>query len=398
MCKESPAMTCKINIFKPFLLLFSLFFTFSAAAYEPQEKDHNALMPDTAKQEAPKEKKFNAGELIIGHITDAHDWHIAGDEEHPISVPLPVILYSKERGLSVFLSSRFHHGEKTYDGYKLQGNEIVAVNEMEEMEADEATVNKELSEKLWDISITKNVASIFVTILLMMWIFISAAKAYTRNPGKAPKGMQSLVEPLIVFVRDDVAKSAIGEKKYKRYLPFLLTVFFFIWISNLLGLIPFLPGGANVTGNIAVALTLAAIVFIITLLSSNWHYWRHILAMPGVPIGVLVLLTPIEIFGMFLKPFVLMIRLFANMLAGHIIALAFFSLIFIFAEMSTGLGWGVAVFSVAFTIFMGMLELLVAFLQAYVFTLLAAMYFGAAIDEGHDVHNHVDDHDHSRNF
>jgi F-type H+-transporting ATPase subunit a len=171
-------------------------------------------------------------------------------------------------------------------------------------------------------------------------------------------------------------------------MPFLLTIFFFIWISNMLGLIPFLPGGANVTGNIAVAMTLAAIVFIITIFSSNANYWRHILAMPGVPIGVLVLLTPIEIFGMFLKPFVLMIRLFANILAGHIIALSFFSLIFIFAEMSTGIGFGVAIFSVAFTIFMGMLELLVAFLQAYVFTLLAAMYFGTATEE----HAHAEQH------
>lgn len=151
----------------------------------------------------------------------------------------------------------------------------------------------------------------------------------------------------------------------------------------MLGLIPIIPGGANLTGNIAIGLTLAAIVFIITLFSANKNYWRHIIAMPGVPIGVLVLLTPIEIFGMFLKPFVLMIRLFANMLAGHIIALAFFSLIFIFAEMNTAVGFGVSIFSVAFTIFMGMLELLVAFLQAYVFTLLAAMYFGGATEEHH---------------
>jgi F-type H+-transporting ATPase subunit a len=394
-------MTCKINIFKPFLVLLALVFSLSAVAYEPVEKDHNAAAAGPVKTEAEKTEKsgkFNAGELIIGHIVDAHDWHIAGDEEHPITVPLPVILYSKQRGLSVFLSSKFEHGHKTYNGYKLQGNDIVAVDEMDAVDADEATVNEDVTKRLYDVSITKNVASILFTCILMFWMFTTVAKAYSRNPGKAPKGMQSFVEPLIIFVRDDVAKSAIGEHKYKRFLPFLLTVFFFIWISNMLGLIPFMPGGANVTGNIAVAMTLAVIVFIITLANSNWHYWRHILAMPGVPVGVLVLLTPIEIFGMFLKPFVLMIRLFANMLAGHIIALAFFSLIFIFAEMSTGLGWGVAVFSVAFTIFMGMLELLVAFLQAYVFTLLAAMYFGAAMDEGHDPDNHADDHDSSRNF
>lgn len=381
-------MTCKSNIFKPFLVLTSLFFSLTACAYEPVEPDNKVVPKEAVKHEEPKSDKFNAGELIIGHITDAHDWHIAGEGDHSISLPLPVIIYSKERGLDVFLSNKFEHGHKTYKGYKLEKNDIVAVDEMESVDAHHATVNEELTHGLWDISITKNVFSILVTFALMLWVFISVAKAYTRNPGKAPKGMQSFVEPLIIFVRDDIAKSAIGEKKYKRYLPFLLTVFFFIWISNMMGLIPILPGGANVTGNIAVALTLAAIVFVITVLTANWNYWRHILAMPGVPIGVLVLLTPIEIFGMFLKPFVLMIRLFANIMAGHIIALSFFSLIFIFAEMNTGLGWGVGVFSVAFTIFMGMLELLVAFLQAYVFTLLAAMYFGAAIEEHHHEEAH----------
>jgi F-type H+-transporting ATPase subunit a len=393
-------MANRTNIFKHFSILFVLIFTtLSAAAYDPDNKVENKRpVPQENGASEEKEGKFNAGELIIGHISDSHEWHIAGDEKNPISLPLPVILYSKARGLSVFMSSKFHHGETTYNGYKLEKNKIVAVDEMDEVEAGSATVNEEVTKGLYDISITKNVLAILFTFALMLWMFLSAAKAYKRNPGKAPKGMQSLLEPLIIFVRDDIAKSAIGEKKYKKYLPFLLTVFFFIWISNLLGLIPVLPGGANVTGNIAVALTLAAIVFIITVFSANWHYWRHILAMPGVPVGVLVLLTPIEIFGLFLKPFVLMIRLFANILAGHIIALSFFSLIFIFAEMNTGLGYGVGVFSVAFTIFMGMLELLVAFLQAYVFTLLAAMYFGSAVDEGHDPDNHHDDHDDTRNF
>ena len=397
-------MANKTNIFKHFSILFILILSsFSAAAYEPIEKDPNSESAPAAEHGAAQHNghesgKFNAGELIIGHITDAHDWHIAGDHEHPISLPLPIILYSSERGLDIFLSSKFEHGHKTYKGYKLVKNEIVAVDEMEPVDAHEATVNEEITKGLYDISITKNVLSILVTFGIMLWIFLAVAKAYSRNPGKAPKGIQSLIEPLIIFVRDDIAKSAIGEKRYKRYLPFLLTVFFFIWISNLMGLIPILPFGANVTGNVAVALTLAAIVFIITIFSANWHYWKHILAMPGVPVGVLVLLTPIEIFGMFLKPFVLMIRLFANILAGHIIALSFFSLIFIFAEMHVGVGYGVSILSIAFTVFMGMLELLVAFLQAYVFTLLAAMYFGAAVDEGHDVHNHVDDHDHSRTF
>lgn len=387
-------MANRINIFKRILVLFVVLFTnLSVFAYDPDNKPtpantHNG--EGTSESEGHKDEKFNAGELIIGHITDSHEWHIAGHGEHAIALPLPIIVYSTEKGFSVFLSNKIEE-EKVYNGYTIEKNHIVAVDE-------DGKVDEEATAKLWDFSITKNVLAMFVSFALMLWMFISAAKMYKRNPGKAPKGMQGLLEPLIIFVRDDIAKSAIGEKKYKRYLPFLLTVFFFIFINNLLGLIPVIPGGANVTGNIAIGMVLAAVVFIITVVTANKHYWRHILAMPGVPIGVLVLLTPIEIFGMFLKPFVLMIRLFANMLAGHIIALSFFSLIFIFAEMSTGLGWGVGVFSVAFTIFMGMLELLVCFLQAYVFTLLAAMYFGSAIDEGHDTHNHHDDHDHSRNF
>lgn len=376
-------MTNKINIFKPFstsifLLFVSLFISNAIFAYDPDNKPAvKQISEDTAagKPETKGDKKFNAGELIIGHITDSHEWHIMGQGEHAIALPLPVIVYSSGKGLSMFLSNKLED-EKIYNGYKIEKNHIVAVDE-------DGTVDEEATSKLWDFSITKNVVAMFVSLALMLWMFISAAKMYKRNPGQAPKGMQGLLEPLIIFVRDDIAKSAIGEKKYKRYLPFLLTVFFFIWINNLLGLIPILPGGANVTGNIAIGMTLAAVVFIVTVVTANRHYWRHIFAMPGVPIGVLVLLTPIEIFGMFLKPFVLMIRLFANMLAGHIIALSFFSLIFIFAEMSTGLGWGVGIFSVAFTIFMGMLELLVAFLQAYVFTLLAAMYFGSAIEEHH---------------
>ena len=185
----------------------------------------------------------------------------------------------------------------------------------------------------------------------------------------------------MIFVRDDIAKSAIGEKEYKKYLPFLLTVFFFIFLNNLLGLIPFFPGGANLTGNIAVPMVLAAMVFIITTLSGKKYYWKHIFAMPGVPKPVLLILTPIEIFGVFLKPLVLMIRLFANITAGHIIILSFFSMIFIFGEMSPVAGYGVSVFSGLFVLFMMTLELLVAFLQAYVFTLLAAMYFGMAVEE-----------------
>ena len=379
-------MTNKTAAFKIFSIRLFLFLTCLIISQKLFANDSDEMQKE-------KEKKFNAGELIIEHISDSHEWHIAGH----ISVPLPIIIYDTQKGLDIFLSNKFEHGTKSYHGYRLEGNHIVAHNEAAnnalevygaEPSDEIVQANNDTNRDIYDISITKNVLSIFITFGLMLWVFLSTAKAYTRNPGKAPKGMQSLVEPLIIFVRDDIAKSSIGEKKYKKYLPFLLTVFFFIWISNLLGLIPILPGGANVTGNIAVAIVLAAIVFVITLFSGNKNYWKHILAMPGVPVGVLVLLTPIEIFGMLLKPFVLMIRLFANILAGHIIALSFFSLIFIFAEMNAGIGLGVSVLSVAFTVFMGMLELLVAFLQAYVFTLLAAMYFGSAVEEHHHEEAH----------
>lgn len=219
----------------------------------------------------------------------------------------------------------------------------------------------------------------------MVFVFISVANSYKKRKGKAPKGIQSFVEPIIIFIRDDIAKASIGEK-YEKYLPFLLTVFFFILINNLLGLIPFFPGGANITGNIGVTGVLALFTFIITSFSGNKAYWMHLVNAPGVPwwLKLPIPLMPIvEIMGVFTKPFVLMVRLFANITAGHIIILGFISLIFIFGNISEGLGYGVSIVSVGFSIFMGILELLVAFIQAYVFTLLSALYFGMATEEHH---------------
>lgn len=328
-------------------------------------------------------EKYNAGKMILDHIGDAHDWHIAGH----LAIPLPVIIYSNA-GLDVFMSSKFEHGHANYHSestgltYKYFESKVYAVNEAGEI--DEAT-----TASFYDLSITKNVASMIISLVILSWVFISIAKTYTRNPGKAPKGMQSFFEPIIMFVRDDVAKSSIGEKKYKKFMPYLLTVFFFIWINNMMGLIPVFPGGANVTGNVAITLTLALFTFVFTTINGNKHYWRHIFAMPGVPAWALVLLTPVEILGIFLRPFVLMVRLFANITAGHIIALSFFSLIFIFGEMNTGAGLGFSLFSTLFTVFMMFLELLVAFIQAYVFTLLSAVYFGAAVEESHHEEAHA---------
>jgi len=328
--------------------------------------------------EGREEGGFDPGSLIMGHVTDEHGWHLWGHT----SLPLPVIIYNGQRGLSVFSSARFDHGHTTYGGYMLHGNKVLATTAPDGTDASLAPIDESLTASTIDFSITKNVLAIFVSVALMLLVFLSVAKAYTRRPGQAPKGLQSFMEPIIVFVRDEVAKPNIGPK-YAKFMPFLLTVFFFILINNLMGLIPVFPGGANVTGSISVTFTLAAITFVLTLINGNRHYWGHIIAMPGVPKPVLLILTPVEILGVFLRPAILMIRLFANITAGHIIVLSFFALIFIFGEINTGLGWGVSVFTLVFTIFMSMLELLVAFIQAFVFTFLSAMYLGAAIEEPH---------------
>ena len=354
-------------------ILFAVASTFSVSAQPAGE---------AKTEKEAKAEKFDAGKMIMEHIGDAHEWHIAGEGAHRIALPLPVILYTAN-GLDVFMSSKFHNADNTYQGknnYKqLENNHIVILSSAGE-------IDKEATAKLWDISISKNVASLFFSAICILLIFGSISATYGKNPNVAPTGVQSFIEPLIIFIRDEVAKPSIGEKHYAKFVPFLLTVFFFILFNNLLGLIPVLPGGANLTGNIAITMVLALFTFAITTYNGNKHYWKHIFAMPGVPKAVLFILTPIEILGVFLKPFVLMIRLFANMAAGHIIALSFFAIIFIFGEMSWAAGMGVSLVSVAFTVFMGLLELLVAFLQAYVFVLLSAMYFGMALEEGHEAH------------
>lgn len=333
-----------------------------------------------------KKEKFNAGEMILHHVQDAHSWHVVGH----ISVPLPMIIKT-DKGFEFFSSSVFngleHEPSEVYKSQK-SGYSFKLINEHLKIVKEDGEIDEELTPKILDLSVTKNVVALLFGSFLMCWLFLSVAKSYKRRPGLAPKGMQSFIEPLIMFVRDDIAKPSIG-KKHEKFLPFLLSVFFFIWINNLLGLIPFIPGGANLTGSISVTIILAGLTFVITMINTNGHYWRHVFAMPGVPIGVLFILTPIEILGVFLKPFVLMVRLFANITAGHIIALAFFSLIFIFGEMNVGAGLGVSVVSLAFTIFMFAMELLVAFLQAYVFTLLSAMYFGGAGEEPHHAEGHA---------
>jgi F-type H+-transporting ATPase subunit a len=333
-------------------------------------------------EEATKKEESNTGEMIIEHILDAHEWHIMAIKDKQISLALPVILLHGGK-LYAFMSSRFHHGRASYKGFKLETEgknkgKIVCVKE-NGMETD-----PERSLPL-DFSISKNVVSLFISIVALCIIFISVAGSYKKRQGKAPRGFQSLIEPVILFVRE-LAISSIGEKKYEKYLPYLLTLFFFIFFNNLLGIIPFFPGGANLTGNIAVTMVMALFTFFITSFSGNKSYWLHIINTPGVPWWLKVpipLMPVVELMSLFTKPFILMVRLFANITAGHIIILGFISLIFIFGNMHLALGYTVSVVSVLFAVFMGLLELLVAFIQAYVFTLLSALYFGMATEEHH---------------
>ncbi|MCF6365426.1 MAG: F0F1 ATP synthase subunit A [Bacteroidales bacterium] len=327
------------------------------------------------------ESEFNPGEMIMEHVGDSYGWHITTFGKTYITIPLPIIVYSKHSGLSVFMSSKFNHGHSSYKNFK-----IASGNDNPNNEKVVEVVNGE-EIRPYDISITKNTLSLFISIIFILWIFLSVAKAYTKREGQAPKGLQSFLEPLIIFIRDDIAKASLGKKKYMKFTPYLLSIFFFIFLNNLLGLVPIFPGGANLTGNIAITMVLAIFTFVIITINGNKNYWTHMVNTPGVPWWLkfpIPLMPFVEILGMFIKPFVLMVRLFANITAGHIVALGFFSLIFLFGEMGgVGAGYGGAVFSVAFTIFLTMLELLVAFIQAYVFTLLSALYFGMATEEHH---------------
>ncbi len=331
-----------------------------------------------------KEKEFNAGTMIMEHVTDAYYWHIMLFGKTEVSIPLPVILIDNGK-LITFCSSKFEHGEKSYKGYKL---ETEGSNKHKIVSVKEDGITTDTAKKLpLDFSITKNVMSLFINIFILLIIFISIARTYTRNRNKAPKGLQSLIEPLILFIRDDIAKPILGDKKYEKFLPYLLTIFFFIFINNLIGMIPIFPGGVNLTGNLAITGVLALYTFLITTFIANKSYWVHIFNTPGVPwwLKIPIPLMPIvELLSVFTKPFVLMVRLFANISAGHIITLGFISLIFIFGKINPAIGYGVSPISVAFVIFMNLLDLLVAFLQAYVFTILTSLYFSLATEEHHE--------------
>jgi F-type H+-transporting ATPase subunit a len=351
----------RAHLFRLFSFLLCLALWVSASGAKAAEKAHG--------------EKFDPGHLILTHVVDAHDWHFATIDGHHYTLYLPVIAYRYGAGFDVFSSEHLHEHMKAesdfaadehmeHMGYYLDENEHL-------MRTDKAG--------FVDVSITKNVLSLFISVALLFGVFFSVAGAYKKRGIGRPSGLQSLMEPIIVFIRDEIAKPNIGPK-YMRFLPYLLTVFFFIWFNNLLGL---LPGGANLTGNIAVTLTLAVLTFIITTFSGNKDYWKHVYNTPGVPWWLkfpIPLMPAVEFIGLFTKPVSLMIRLFANITAGHIIILSLLSLIFIFESYAVGF------VSAIFVVVMTFLELLVALIQAYVFTLLTSMYFGGAVAE-HDHHH-----------
>jgi F-type H+-transporting ATPase subunit a len=329
-----------------------------------------------------EDKKFDPKEMIMHHVKDAHEFHILDWNGKPISISLPIILWT-DNGLTTFMSSEFHHDDSGQVIVEKDGAKFVKLHEKiyqlnsgaQEVAFDEEHHPTNATKPL-DFSITRNVFMMWVSVLVLLLIFIGAARRYKKSDNNVPTGIASFIEPLVVFVKEEIAIPMIGEHKYKKYMPFLLTIFFFIWINNVFGLIPII-NGANVSGNIAFTMTLAVFTFIITTVSGNKNYWKHIFWMPGVPIPMKLFLIPIELIGMFVKPIALMIRLFANITAGHIIILALVSLIFIFKNIA------VAPVSMAFILFITIIEIIVTAIQAYIFTVLSALYFGMATEEEH---------------
>lgn len=333
----------RLSHFSP--IFFILFFALSPTA-------------TAAEKGGEEDGKFDASAVILHHVKDDHVWHFFDG----FTLYLPVIVHSAERGLEVFSSSNFYdenHNVVDYNGYRLDHGHIYLNGE-----------------SVLDLSITKNVAMLFINAAVMLLVFLSVAKAYKKRGANAPAGLQSFFEPIILFVRDEIVKPNIG-KHYEKYFPYILTLFFFILFGNLLGLV---PGAANLTGNIAVTFTLAVMTFLITNFSGNRAYWSHIFWTPGVPLPLRIIILPVEIIGLFTKPFSLMIRLFVAITAGHIVLLSLIMLTFIFGSYLVGVG------ATLMVLFISLIELLVAGIQAYVFALFSSLYIGMAVAE-HDEHH-----------
>lgn len=348
------------------LVLFASSINMGAANSEVDQ-----LMPE----EAIEKNELNVKELILGHLADSYEWHIWSNGEKHVAISLPVILHSKNSGWHFFSSSKFNHGNSSYNGFRI---------------ASEGKYNGKIVEldgsgnetRPLDFSMTKNAAALILNSLILIAIILGVARVMKRDPLKPNKGFAGLMEMFILMIEDEVIKATIG-KDYKRYSPYLLTVFFFIFINNLIGLVPFFPGGANVTGNIAVTLVLAIATFLVVNLTGTKAYYKEIF-WPDVPTWLKVpfpLMPMIEVVGMFTKPFALMIRLFANIMAGHAIVLGLTCLVFVTVSLGSAINSSMTVLSVVFSVFINFVELLVAFIQAYVFTLLTAVFIGLARED-----------------
>ena len=408
-----------------FILIFLVFGVFNLFAQHEGENKHQGENHEVSSETEHGEhsEEFDVKKTIFHHIGNQNVFSIGS-----FNFPLPVILYSKDQGWSFFSSGKFgigHHGDghKVVDGYVLSEGSVYriadknfdrnGIKQLDKIERVQELVDGKKREvqyavidghkykldsrstldggalgggitSFYDFSITKNVVFMILVALLLLFLFTKIARAYKTNEGKAPSGIQSFFEPMIIFVRDEVAKPFIGEK-YNKYLPYLLAIFFFILTLNLLGQIPFI-GSVNTTGNLSITMGLALIAFFIVNISGRKTYWEHVFWMPGVPWWVkATILTPIEFLGLFIKPFTLMLRLFANITAGHMVVLVFLGLIFIFGKSGADVGGSIVgtAMAVPLVIFMMALEIIVAFIQAFVFTMLVASYIGAAVEEHH---------------
>ena len=331
-----------------------------------------AFLPLSLSASEHEGEELNIPEVVLEHLADSYEWHIASYEGKHLSIPLPIIIRSKLTGEWHFCT---HHSLP--DGFFFNQEAHGKIYER----MDDGSIVRPL-----DLSITRNVMQIWIVVAILLVVFLSCARWYKSHTEKdnAPKGFVGAVEMLVMMIHDDVIKESIGEKHYKKYAPYLLTVFFFILVTNLVGLIPIFPGGANVTGNINITFFLALCTFLAINLFGNKEYWKEIF-WPDVPIFLkaIPVMPAIELFGVFTKPFALMIRLFANMMAGHAVILSFTCVIFLGWSMGVGYGLGLNIFSIIMLLFMNALELLVAFVQAYVFTMLSAVFIGLAHQDHH---------------
>jgi len=366
-----------IAILIAFLPTFGFSNTPIDTAQSSTEKAVVAHETEAKPTDEKSEVKAKILEVIGHHVLDGHDFSLFEYEGEHIGFSLPIILW--DNGVHFFSSSKFNHGETVAESngnfYVLHHEKIYKTDASGTLTGDE---HHPTNLQPIDLSITKGVLTIMIVALLMFFLFTSLARSYAKNGGIS-SGFGRLFEPIVIYIRDEIAIPNIGEKHYKKYMSYLLTIFFFIWFLNIFGLTPL---GINVTGNIAITFGLAVVTFIITNITANKNYWGHIFWMPGVPLPMKIILAPIELLGVFIKPFSLMIRLYANIFAGHIVLMSLIGLMFIFKN------WLGSSLSLMLSFAISTIEILVALLQAYIFTMLSALYFGSAVEEHHHEEAH----------